>query len=92
MILFIVVILLRILTTELTNYWLTPKVGHSYSSFQKILVNDADGNIYEQGEYNQVKVYSYNNDSVFYVITVHNGAIYNDSSASTIADFSKLYH
>lgn len=86
------VIVIRMLAVQLTNYLLTPKVGSSYSTYQKVLVYDADGNVAEQSEYNQVKVYNCNNDSVFYLITIHNRTICNDSSASTIAEFSKLYH
>jgi hypothetical protein len=87
----IAVLLMRILAVQLTNYWLTPKIGHSYSRYAKVLVNDNEGGFYEESEYNQVKVYNYTNDSVFYILTMYNGVNCNDSGASTIVEFAKLY-
>jgi hypothetical protein len=90
--LIISIILIRILAVQLTNYCLTPKVGQSYSAYQKVLVNDNDGALYEEMEYTQVQVYNYTNDSVFYILTMYNGVNCNDSLASTIVEFSKIYH
>ena len=87
----IAVILIRILSVQLTNYWLTPKIGNSYGATNKLLINDNKGGFYEQLEYNQVKVYNYTNDSVFYILTMYNGVNCNDTCASTIVDFSKTY-
>jgi hypothetical protein len=80
-------ILLKVLAVKLTNGYLTPVVGNSYGSYQKII--DRKGN--ELGEYNQVLVYKCTSDSVFYILTKHNGIDYCDSLASTTIDFSKLY-
>jgi hypothetical protein len=89
--LLIAVLLIRILAVQLTNYWLTPKIGQSYSRYAKVLVNNNEGGFYEDSEYNQVKVYNYTNDSVFYILTMYNGVNCNDSGASTIVEFAKLY-
>lgn len=80
-------ILLKVLAVKLTNIYLTPVVGHSYGSYQKL--TDKAGN--PISEYNQVLVYNCNSDSVFYIITMYNGVNCNDSSSSTITDFAKLY-
>jgi len=80
-------ILLKVLAVQLTNSYLRPVVGNSYGSYQKII--DKDGN--QIGEYNQVLVYNCTTDSVFYILTMYNGVNCNDSSASTITDFAKLY-
>lgn len=85
------IILLRILALKATNYWLTPKVGHSFGRMQKILVNDGNGVFHEETEWNQVKVYNYTNDSVYYILTEYNGINCNDSLASTIVEFSAMY-
>lgn len=89
--LIIAIILIRILSVQLTNYWLTPKVGHSYGATNKLLVNDNKGGMYEQMEYSQVQVYNYTNDSVFYILTMYNGVNCNDTCASTIVEFSQRY-
>lgn len=85
------IILLRILAVKAVNYVLTPKIGQTYGRSEKILVTNDNGSISEQIEYNQVKVYDCTNDSVFYIITMYNGVNCNDSSASTIVNFSKSY-
>lgn len=87
----IAVLLMRILAVQLTNFWLTPKIGNTYSRYQKLLVNNNEGGFYEEAEYNQVKVYNYTNDSVFYIMTMYNGVNCNDSSSATIVEFAKLY-
>lgn len=89
--LIIAIILIRILSVQLTNYWLTPKIGHSYAAYNKLLVNDNKGGLYEQMEYSQVQVYNYTNDSVFYILTMYNGVNCNDTCASTIVEFSQRY-
>lgn len=80
-------ILLKVLAVKLTNGYLTPVIGNSYSSYQKL--TDKAGNVIS--EYNQVFVYKCTSDSVFYILTMYNGVNCNDSSASTITDFAKLY-
>lgn len=80
-------ILLKVLVVKLTNSYLTPVVGNSYGSYQKL--TDKSGNTIS--EYNQVMVYNCTNDSVFYILTKHNGINYCDSLASTTIDFRKLY-
>lgn len=85
------IILLRILAVKAVNYVLTPKIGQTYGRSEKILVTNDNGSISEQIEYNQVKVYDCTNDSVFYIITMYNGVNCNDSSASTIVNFSNSY-
>lgn len=85
------IILLRILAVKAVNYVLTPKIGQTYGRSEKILVTNDNGSISEEIEYNQVKVYDCTNDSVFYIITMYNGVNCNDSSASTIVNFSKSY-
>jgi hypothetical protein len=80
-------ILLKVLAIQLTNSFLRPVVGNSYGSYQKL--TDKAGN--QISEYNQVLVYNCTSDSVFYILTMYNGVNCNDSSASTITDFAKLY-
>ena len=80
-------VLLRFLAVKLTNIKLKPIIGENYGSYQKII--DREGN--EIGEYNQVVVYNCTSDSVFYILTKHNGIDYCDSLASTTIDFHKLY-
>lgn len=87
----IAVILLKILAVKATNYLLTPKIGSTYGATNKLLVNNNEGGFYEELEYNQVKVYDYNNDSVFYILTMYNGVNCNDTCASTIVEFSNRY-
>lgn len=80
-------VLLRFLAVKLTNIKLKPIIGENYGSYQKII--DKEGN--ELGEYNQVVVYNCTSDSVFYILTMYNGVNCNDSGASTIVEFAKLY-
>jgi hypothetical protein len=86
------VIVIRVLAVQLTNYILTPKVGNCYSRYQKTLVTDDHGGVYEQMEYNQVKVYKVTNDSVFYSVTMYNGKNCNDSGSASKIEFAEIYN
>ena len=92
LLIFIALILLKILISQFSNYWLTPRIGEEYGASQKMLVSNNQGGFYEVNEYTQVKVYNYTNDSVFYILTMYNGVSCYDSCSSTILQFSKFYH
>jgi hypothetical protein len=85
-------IVIRVLAVQLTNYILTPKVGNCYSRYQKSLVTDDNGGVYEEMEYNQVKVYKVTKDSVFYNMTMYNGKNCNDSGSASIVEFAEVYN
>jgi hypothetical protein len=85
------IILIRWLAIEITHYFLRPNIGNSYSHISKVYVADDEGSLYEDVEYNQVKVYKCTNDSVFYLLTMYNGVNCNDTGSATIEEFAKLY-